>query len=251
MIMLLNIYRRLRVLAKQLLCIEPLIIVEASYDVEFHGSSSSGWCIPTKWLGGDSIIVDIGLGEDISFSESLIARYGCTVHGFDPTPRAINYVRCLNPRNFVLHEYGLGAKAGRSRFYLPNNASHVSGSLIEHDHVGQKHIDIELVTIREIFELAKAERISLLKLDIEGAEYDILDAADFKRLAGRVDILCIEFHHRWNCTGPQRTRDAVRTLNSLGFECAWRSMTTNEEFTFVNTTKDLSVNSLANWTREG
>jgi FkbM family methyltransferase len=230
----LDIYRRLRVLIKQLLLIEPVVRVEVSPPLEFHGNEYCGWCIPVGSIDRNSVVVDVGLGEDVSFSKSLIDSYGCGVHGFDPTPRAIAYVKALGCRQLELHEFGVAAKGGFATFYLPNNDLHVSGSLVRENHVGQKHIEVRLMSIREVFDLLGAQRINLLKIDIEGAEYELISGTEFADVAARIDMLCIEFHHRWSVYGSKSTAAAVARLNALGFQCAWRARTTNEEFLFVN-----------------
>ena len=230
---LLNTYRRLRVLCKQAARIEPYVPLQASPALEFHGNDYCGWNIPRDSLNRDSVVVDVGLGEDISFSTSLMEKYGCTVHGFDPTPRAIQFVKASAPPGFVLHEVGVAAQRGAAEFYLPNEKAHVSGSLAKADHVGATKIKVQLVSLGDVFELIGCERIDLLKLDIEGAEYPLLAGDDFRRWAPKIDSVCIEFHHRWQIFGQRSTTDAVATLNDLGFRCAWRSSLTNEEFLFV------------------
>jgi hypothetical protein len=79
-------------------------------------------------------------------------------------------------------------------------------------------------------------------MDIEGAEFDLLDSENFSKCAMYIDILCIEFHHRWRQFGVHRLRKAVDKLKSLGFECVWRNSETNEEFTFVRITKRTNNN---------
>jgi len=230
---LLNTYRRLRVLCKQAVRIEPYVPLQATPDLEFHGNDYCGWNIARDSLTRDAVVVDVGLGEDISFSTSLMEKYGCTVHGFDPTPRAIQFVQASAPPGFVLHEVGVAAQRGAAEFYLPNEKAHVSGSLARADHVGATKIQVQLVSLGDVFELIGCERIDLLKLDIEGAEYPLLASDDFRRWAPKINALCIEFHHRWQIFGQRSTADAVATLNDLGFRCAWRSSLTNEEFLFV------------------
>lgn len=229
-----NAYRRLRVLARQLAMQEPFVPVRHRVPLEFHGNDYCGWAIPRGALTAESVVVDVGLGEDVSFSRSLIDRYGCTVHGFDPTPKAIRYVRGLGEKRLVLHEFGVADKRGPAQFYLPNDDSHVSGSLVMESHVGQTRINVELLTMSDVFRVVGSSRIAILKLDIEGAEYDLIDSADFRDCASGIDMICVEFHHRWNGLGRKRTLDAVATLERLGFACAWQSRTTNEEFLFVN-----------------
>jgi FkbM family methyltransferase len=233
MTMLLDIYRRSRVLVKQAMLIEPRVPVEVRPELEFHGNDYCGWKIPRGVLGRDSVVVDVGLGEDVAFSTSLIERYGLTVHGFDPTPRAIKYVRGLKCQQLVVHEFGVAGASGRATFYLPNNPANVSGSLVKETHLGATAITVDLLSLAHVLERIAAARIDLLKLDIEGAEYELLASPDFAQCADRVELLCIEFHHRWPSYGPKATLDAVATLQRLGFRCAWRSGTTNEDFLFV------------------
>ncbi len=229
----LNTYRRSRVKAKQLLRIEPRVPVHLRVVQEFHGSEYGGWSIPAGSLGPDSVVVDVGLGEDISFSTSLIDRYQCSVHGFDPTPRAIDYVEKLAYPKFLLHKFGVASRSGLASFYLPNNKLHVSGTLARANHTGTQKIEVELVTLDNVATLVGSERIDLLKLDIEGAEYELLLDECFARHSAHIGILCIEFHHRWPSHGAQATEQVVKQLNKLGFLCIWANDTTNEEFTFV------------------
>ena len=232
--MLLETYRTLRVVTKQVLGEEPVVLVDSQVPLEFHGNGYCGWCVPRGLLGSDSVVVDIGLGEDVSFSQSLIARYGCMVHGFDPTPRAVQYVKALEEPNLILHEFAVAARRGKAVFYLPNDAAHVSGSLSRAAHVGAGELEVDLVTFLDVFDLVGRQNIDVLKIDVEGAEYELIADSSFDQYAPRIRCLCVEFHHRWPNFGKRATIAAVERLRKLGFSCAWRARTTNEEFTFVN-----------------
>jgi FkbM family methyltransferase len=228
----LNTYRRARVFCRQIAGTEPVIRRKRRVALEFHGSEYGGWPVVVDSLSNTSQVVDVGLGEDISFSESLMRRYACHVHGFDPTPKSIKYVRKRLVPNFSLYEVGVAAKAGEATFYLPNVADHVSGSLFDSPHVGNQQITVPLIAIEDVPRLIGTERIDLLKLDVEGAEFDILDAAGFSKIAGHINQICIEFHHRWPKFGKAKTVAAVRRLQDLGFSVAWVSPS-NEEALFV------------------
>lgn len=230
---LLNLYRRIRIKNRQLLGTEPYIPIQLKTKNEFHGNSYCGWSIPSNRLSSKSVVVDIGLGEDISFSTSLIDKYNCIVHGFDPTPKSINYIEALSLSNFFLYKFGLATHNKVAEFYLPNNDAHVSGSLMHTSHTGLKKINVQLITLNDISELIGSKYIDLLKIDIEGAEYDILSNEQFIDYAERIGILCIEFHHRWPNIGSKETKKAVNQLNKLGFLCVWNNTITNEEYTFI------------------
>ena len=233
MSLLLDTYRRTRVLARQQFGLEPRVLVRGRLPLVFVGNDYCGWSIPVGCIGSQSLVVDVGLGEDISFSAALIERHACAVHGFDPTPRAIAHAREVALKRFVLHEYGLAAQGGPANFFMPNDSAHVSGSLSRTNRTGHTQIKVQLLSMAQMLERIGCTRIALLKLDIEGAEYDLLLGDGFAKHAAGVDVLCIEFHHRWPEFGPAATKAAVRRLVELGFVCIWSQSTTNEEFTFV------------------
>lgn len=216
-----------------MLGLEPRIARTVRTNLEFHGNLNSGWCIVKDSLSQDSVVVDIGLGEDISFSASVIHKYGCAVYGFDPTPKAIRYVRKLANSKVQLFEFGIGLETGPAKFYLPNNEAHVSGALIPEDHLGRQIIEVNLLSITDIMRRIGCSKIDLLKMDIEGAEFEIIKSPEFGRISKTIGQLCVEFHHRWKSYGKKSTEEAVKILHELGFKCAWSSPTTNEEFLFV------------------
>ena len=59
------------------------------------------------------------------------------------------------------------------------------------------------------------ERIDVLKMDIEGAEYDVLP--DILSSGLVVDQILVEFHHRLVVDGAAKTQDAVRLLRAHGY----------------------------------
>ena len=53
-------------------------------------------------------------------------------------------------------------------------------------------------------------------MDIEGAEYDVLDQMLMSPL--RPEQLLVEFHHRFSEIGPDRTRQLVDRLKTAGYQ---------------------------------
>ena len=72
--------------------------------------------------------------------------------------------------------------------------------------------------------------IDLLKIDIEGSEYDVIDDI----LKEQIDIvqICVEVHHRFPGIGTEKTKDMVKKLNANGYYIVAIS-DTREEYTFV------------------
>ena len=75
--------------------------------------------------------------------------------------------------------------------------------------------EVDCITIGGLMDEHGIENIDLLKMDIEGAEYDVLDgmlASDI-----RPKQLLVEFHHRFSSIGLEATRDMIRRLEEAGY----------------------------------
>jgi FkbM family methyltransferase len=155
------------------------------------------------------------VGEEISFDLELIHRFGVTVHAFDPTPRSIAWVQSRTlPPEFVFHSYGIAGQDGLRRFSPPANQNFVSHTLLERD-TPWPTVEVQVRRISSVQQILGHARIDLLKMDIEGAEYEVIDDL----LAGPVPVrqLLVEFHHRWPEVGIAKTRTAIRKLNAAGY----------------------------------
>ena len=203
------------------------IVRSVDLPVEVHGSDYGGFAILRDSLSSGSVVWSCGIGEDASFDMSVIGKYGCVVHAFDPTPRSIAWVRAhVNDTRFQFHDWAISDSDGTLRLYLPREAAWVSASLVSGEHTRGEHIDVparRLAAIRH--ELGVPD---VLKMDIEGAEYsvlrDLLTGPDcfFPRQ------LALEFHHFWPAFGLDTTRQALALLHAAGYRIAWVSPTHHE-----------------------
>jgi len=183
------------------------------------GTRYGGWNIPAELISAKSIVYCVGCGEDISFDLGLIERFRCDVFAFDPTPRAIKYVSTHAAANPLYHfsPLGLWDKAERLRFYAPSNPKDVSHSLLNLQKTSD-YIEVPVERLSALMSLRQHTRLDLLKLDIEGAEYKVIDSIIEDRL--EVDILCVEFDEFWNPLDGdslQRIRNYVRKILDQGY----------------------------------
>ena len=74
------------------------------------------------------------------------------------------------------------------------------------------------------------ERIDLLKLDIEGAEYGVIE--DMQSSGILPKQLLVEFHHRFEEVGTKKTEEALARLKSMGYSLV-HVTDTGEEYTLV------------------
>jgi FkbM family methyltransferase len=209
-------YRRMRHAVRCAMGRDLRFEVQTRVPFERHGDEGGAWCIDPRGLGAESIVYSIGIGTEITFDLSLIAVYGVTVHAFDPTPGAIEYVRQRQlPSRYRWHPVGVGRYDGEARFFPPANPAHISHSLLHRAETSDTAIQVEIRRVSTIMRDLGHTRLDVLKMDIEGAEYDVLDDVLDQRLAIRQ--ILVEFHHRFPGVGLDSTRRAVGRLNAAGY----------------------------------
>lgn len=205
--------------------------VQARLPTQECGSAGDDWRIVPEGLGPDSVVYSFGVGEDISFDLSLIERHGVTVHAFDPTPKSIAWVKTqVVPARFVLHEVGLADYDGEATFFPPKNPRHVSHTLLDRAATKDRAITVQVRRLPTLMRDLGHDRVDLLKMDIEGAEYQVLE--DLLRAKVPIGQLLVEFHHRFPGVGAARTRRAVEALNAAGYRI-FAAADSGKEYGFI------------------
>jgi len=141
----------------------------------------------------------------------MIRRFGVLVHAFDPTPRAIAWIRGqFLPENFVFHEYGISDHDGNAAFHPPENEGFVSYSIFARGR-GDDVIQAPVYRLTTIMKLLGQETIDVLKMDVEGAEKYVF-AENYQDWLGKVDAIVIEIH------GHECADVFHRAIGPFGFE---------------------------------
>lgn len=226
-----SIVRRVKTLVKATLGREIIVRPDANLKKQRFGSEYGGWEVATGNIDSNSIVYSFGVGEDASFDMALIEKYNLTVHAFDPTPKSIEWVRTQGlSKRFVMHEYGVAAFDGNVSFNPPENPEHVSHTLLERPSTKDKAISVPVKRLSTIMKELGHSRIDILKMDIEGAEYDVIE--DIRKSDMRPQQFLVEFHHRFPGVGVNKTREAIERLRSMGYRL-FAVSDTNEEFSFI------------------
>lgn len=202
---------------------------------KWYGRKNLGFYVYDKNLNSNSIIYSFGIGEDISFDEELIKKFGCTIFGFDPTPKSVQFIKNKGSlSNFYFVPYGIYCYDGEIKFYLPPNSEHVScttSNVWKYKNSEEQTITVPVKKFTTILKEFGHSKIDVLKLDIEGSEYEVLD--DILSSNIKIDQILIEFHHRFPSIKIKQTKIAINKLNNSGYLIAAIS-DQYEEFTFVN-----------------
>ncbi len=150
-------------------------------------------------LTSSSIVIDIGTGVDADFSQALIARFGLSSYGFDPTKKHLPFLENIvkdSDGKFHFFPYAVSNYSGTKTFF--ESQQNVSGSFYS-DHVNVKKdtiqtYDVRTATMDEIIDLLDGKQIDLVKMDTEGEEYAIISSLS-DRVFSSVNQFVIEFHY--------------------------------------------------------
>jgi FkbM family methyltransferase len=222
--------------------------------LETLDSHYGGWSIPPALIQPSAICYCVGCGEDVSFDAILADRFDCNVWSYDPTPRATAHITELRKRTMAgqsmaidggsenyqvsaealerwqFAPVGVWSKDEIVRFYAPANEDHVSHSIVNLQKT-ETYFEAECRTLSSLMAENKHTQIDLLKLDIEGAEYEVISS--LVRDGIRPRILCVEFDEGPNKADPgarQRISTSIKDIRSMGY---WLAYKNNWDFTFI------------------
>ena len=195
------------------------------------GSEYGGWTYDSSQLTSDSVVYSVGLGEDTSWDEGIMKRFGLNVWGFDPTPKSIEYVRKNNKlgQNFHFTAEALGIEKGLRTFTKPKNPHHVSMREGRHDGLGET-VEVHTNTLQNWMDKFGHSHIDILKIDIEGSEYDVLEDW-IKKEWFPMDQLLVEFHQRF-FENTDRHFKVIAGLKESGFKIIHDKNNNGQEIAF-------------------
>ena len=196
------------------------------------GTEYGGYAILKDSIKADSIVYSFGIGEDISFDLALMKDCGCEVFGFDPTPRSIAWVRSQDPpAAFHVKEIGVAGYDGKASFAPPRDPTHISHSMsAPNDDASAPRVEFEVRRLSTLMKEHGHERLDLLKMDVEGAEYDVIE--DLLSQGLRPTQFLVEFHHGRHGIAVSKTEAALAALKAAGY-VIFDAQPTGHEFSLV------------------
>lgn len=204
----------------------------AAITTERLGSGYGGWTICPAGIDTTSVVFSAGIGEDITFDNELIEKYGCQIHAFDPTPRVREWLKENKPvEKFVYYEIGFADYDGQAIFYPPENPDFVSHSLLQRKQTAGQAITVEVRRLSTLMSMTGCDHIDLLKMDIEGAEYKVISDLLMEKLYPRQ--ILVEFHDFQPGIGLSQTIQSTFQLLRNGYRLFHLS-SNGHEYSFIH-----------------
>lgn len=152
--------------------------------------------------------VVLDCGANMGVITAQLADSPATVHAFEPDPDCFAHLteRFADTPNVVLHNAAVGARADRLRLFRGVSGSgtletsSVKNTLIS----GGRGVDEENSVLVEVIDLPaflaglldKGQHIAFVKVDIEGAEIDLVNRLHDDGLLSKVSLTVVETHEK-------------------------------------------------------
>lgn len=165
-------------------------------------------------LDRTSIVVDAGafIGE---WAGTIEDRYHPRIYAFEPSPTSFAQLeqRLGTIPSVELFNVGLGAADETIELHgsMGPGATTGSGSVPGAGSPIGEPVMVEVRDIARLFDELGLERIDLLKVNIEGAEYDLFDRLIETGWLERIESVSIQFHE-WHPNAHRRRRRIRREL---------------------------------------
>lgn len=188
-------------------------------------------CLEEMIKKASETMLDVGAHKGLFTAYARALNDAVPILAFEPEEKNFAFLKKNLARNHIdgvrAKNLALAAKIGRRKLSL--SADSHNHSLLEDfgEAVGEKEVDC--ITLEEVFRKNGVECCSLLKLDCEGAEFEIL-AGLSERVFKKIEAFYIEYH-RFNA---EMQPALLRTiLEKNGFKVELRPSPYDKRFGFI------------------
>ena len=226
---------------------------QVGYKYSRLGTNYGGWTYVDEPYLYNSVIISAGLGEDASFDVEFATKYNATVIIIDPTPRAIKHFEGIEKRIGKKNDITMSDFSGKLpvecydlsnvnrsqlkfldkaiwnettslKFYAPSNSDHVSHSIVNfQNNYSNKtsYIEVEACTITDLIMFFEIDpvNIPLIKLDIEGAEIEVIESLISSNIRPRQLLVEYDELNSPSDISYNRVTEAHTLLTANNYKC--------------------------------
>ena len=178
-------------------------------------------------LDAQSVVVDLGINQ-ANFAGDMHALTGCRVLGVEAVPELA--ANAPNHDWLRVENVAIAGADGTVTMHLNQTGDATLRPDMSEDDVTT--VEVRATTLENFLAAHDVERVDLLKIDIEGAEFELFDTAPDTVLE-RLAQITIEFHDFKNAALTPDVERIKARMRGLGFLCLTFSGN-NTDVLFVN-----------------
>jgi FkbM family methyltransferase len=159
---------------------------------ECKGDQTLRECYP---LNEYSVIFDLG-GFDGNFSQTMYSKYKSNIYVFEPHPEFVSIIRDKFKDNekVKVFDYGVGGKTENLQLVSCNESSYIIPQTKVNNTSNKIFQNISIKSFKNVYDEMKVNNIDLLKINVEGSEYDIMQNIFDNDLTTKINNFQIQFH---------------------------------------------------------
>lgn len=147
-------------------------------------------------VSDNSTIIDVGTNIGTYTIYAASTAKGTKVYSFEPMPNTFSVLKeniALNhlEKNIKPFNLAIASKKGKRKLYLiaasPFNSMYSEKK-------GKDYVEVNCITLKDAFDKNKIKSCDILKMDCEGAEYEIFYSAS-KETLERIKEIRMEYHN--------------------------------------------------------
>lgn len=164
-------------------------------------------------LNENSVVFDVG-GYKGDFTNDIYNKYKCNICVFEPIKGYFEKIdkRFRDNDKIQVYNYGLSDENRTCQISVCADSSSI------YKNTGSKE-EIHVYNVVDVFSNLEITTIDLMKINVEGSEYDILPKLIDSDLVEKVNNLQIQFHHF--VENAETKRKIITKLLKMTHTCDW------------------------------
>ncbi|MDD5757475.1 MAG: FkbM family methyltransferase [Desulfobulbaceae bacterium] len=140
-------------------------------------------------LDENSVVLDLG-GYEGQWASDLFSRYGCRIFIFEPVRAFAERIskRFKNNNKIEVFQCGLGGSSRTESIGVSANSSSIFRK-------SENYETINIVEVTDWLNNKNINNIDLIKINIEGGEYELLETLIEKKMINKIKNIQIQFHN--------------------------------------------------------
>lgn len=173
-------------------------------------------------LNSDSLVFDVG-GYKGEFAADILCKYDANIYVFEPIKDFFQIIKNKFIQNKKVHvfNFGLARRSADLQISLSDNSSSIYLK-------GKKTETIKLKSIVEFLNTHNIKEVDLIKINIEGGEYELLESLIANNLINFFKNIQVQFHDFLIENAKERMNEIQKNLSkthklTYQYEFVWEN----------------------------
>lgn len=191
-------------------------------DSNFDPQTNGEYSVLERLLPHCHRVFDVGASSGVWSSQALKINSALNIHCFEPLPRNQAGLMDALKDKVVINLFALGAENCKKTLYSLPEQGAINWQLASiyarnhHEHGNLQEITVDVLTVEEYCRRANISHIDFLKIDVEGAEVDVLKGAASLFREERIMAAQFEYGATWLDSRCQ-LRDVFDLLEGMNY----------------------------------